>query len=281
MVVKIMTEKETSWSERSRLEFVERILYWRGFINRRDLMERFGISGPQATNDLMKYGGVAPGNCGYNVRSKRYEAAEGMRLVMVEPDFGLDVADLGAAMWPGDLVDGVLWAEQPMRAAKVAYFQRLVRAIHRGRSVEVKYYSMHSGTVRWRRISPRAFGNDGLRWHVRAWCHEREAFQDFVVSRMQGVRQPQPCAVRDLEDTDWKAVVRMEIEPNAELDAGRRKALEMDYGMRRGLLRLSVRRAMIVYTARRLGFIGDWQVPDGLPMLNELKELSWRALLPS
>lgn len=25
----------------------------------------------------------------------------------------------------------------------------------------------------WRRISPHAFGFDGLRWHVRAWCHEQ------------------------------------------------------------------------------------------------------------
>jgi hypothetical protein len=36
----------------------------------------------------------------------------------------------------------------------------------------------------------------------------------------------------------------------------------------------SVRKAMKVYTLRRLGFIGELMAP---PMLNELKELVWVA----
>lgn len=275
-----MKDKDTSWSERARLEFVERVLYWRGYINRRDLMERFGISGPQATNDLVKYTAVAAGNSAYNVRSKRYEAAQDMCLQFVEPDFENDTRDLGASLWARDMVDKVLWAEQPLRTAKGAYLRSLVKAINEGASVEIKYYSLNSGTARWRRISPRAFGNDGLRWHVRAWCHERERFSDFVASRMQGVRKQAPCPFREIEDTDWMATVSMVIEANPELDANRRKALALDYGMQRGVVRLTMRRAMVTYTARRLGFIGDWREADGLPMLNELGELRWRALEP-
>ena len=50
-----MSSDISLWSERQRLRFIERVLFWRGYINRRDLMAFFGISAPQATNDLVNY----------------------------------------------------------------------------------------------------------------------------------------------------------------------------------------------------------------------------------
>jgi hypothetical protein len=44
----------------------------------------------------------------------------------------------------------------------------------------------------------------------------------------------------------------------------------MDYGMQDGRLELTVRRAMRIYTLRRLGFVAEPLQP---PMLNELKQL--------
>jgi len=47
--------------------------------------------------------------------------------------------------------------------------------------------------------------------------------------------------------------------------------------MVRGRLQLPVREALLVYAARRLGFVQD---PEGkqLPILNELKQLEWTAI---
>jgi hypothetical protein len=61
-----------AWSEQQRLLFVERLLFWRGTINRRDLCDYFGISLPQATNDLVAYSSLNPGACQYDVRRKCY-----------------------------------------------------------------------------------------------------------------------------------------------------------------------------------------------------------------
>ncbi|MCC5807314.1 MAG: WYL domain-containing protein [Opitutales bacterium] len=273
-----MSSGEPSWSERARLCFVERLLFWRGYINRRDLMKHFRISAPQATNDLVTYTTLAPGNCAYNVRSKRYEAAAGMAPVLVEPDFGRDMEATQTAAWPEGAVDFVARAERPPRVASTEHLRALALAAHRRESVEVRYFSISSGKAAWRRISPRTFGHDGLRWHVRAYCHGRGEFRDFVVGRMKGVRSPAPCPVADTVDREWTKTVVMEIEPAPDLDANRRKALEMDYGMKRGRLRLPVTMAMLTYTARRFGFVGDWREPDALPMLNELKELVWTAV---
>ena len=269
-----MTNEAGLWSERQRLAFIERVLFWRGYINRRELMAKYGISPPQATNDLVNYSTRNAGGTYYNVRKKRYEVLEGMKPVLIEPDFGLDMEIMEDAGRPFPEIPFVTTPECPRRSYDRAILQTLSRAAHRGQSVEVHYFSAHSGSIGWRRISPRAFVDDGLRWHVRAYCHNRGQFSDFNLSRMKGARNPEDCAHTELVDTDWLEFGVMTIGVNPELDKNQSKALNLDYGMTRGRLKLTVRKAHRLYTARRMGFIKDPGV-DGFPILNELRELVW------
>lgn len=273
-VINFMSIEDFSWSERERLRFIERMLYWRGTINRKDLIEAFGISPPQATNDLVHYTTRNSGACFYNVRSKRYEAAEDMEPILVEPDFGIDLAKLGVAVWPEEAVAFVAEPELPLRKADRAVMRALVRAAHLRQSLEVRYWSVHSGRAEWRRVSPRAFAHDGLRWHVRAYCVVNSDFRDFVPGRITRIRNPQECPEANRVDEDWAMWVTLLIRPNPQLSQSRRKALEMDYGMRGGELRLRVRKALVLYTARRLGFISQ-EARGSLPVLNETEQLEW------
>ncbi len=272
-----MTSDISLWSERQRLRFIERVLFWRGYINRRDLMAFFGISAPQATNDLVNYSTRNPGGCLYNVRRKRYEAGSGMEPVLIEPEFGADMEALGSAAFPDGVADFVVRAEVPLRRMDVGLMRTLVLAAHEGRSLEVRYWSVASGTSVWRRISPRTFASDGLRWHVRAFCHRREAFRDFVIGRMGKVRGAEADVFADREDADWDRHVVLVLRANPEAEKAARRAIEMDYGMRKGELRWTVRRALLAYAARRLGFIEDDE-GERLPILNEKKQLEWVAL---
>lgn len=255
------------------------MLFWRGFINRRDLIDQFGISPPQATNDLVHYSTRNPGGCQYNVRKKRYEAPSNMNTVLISPDFGRDMEWLGASVWPEEGGDFIASVDAPARVIRVDLARKLCRAAHRRESLEVRYWSVASGTAKWRRISPRTFGFDGHRWHVRAFCHERERFGDFNVGRMKGCRKGGECPFRDRVDEDWNAMVRMVVTPHPNLAEAQKQAIAMDYGMRQGELRFPVRRAMLVYAARRLGFIKPFEGRPDLPMANELGELLWRDLV--
>lgn len=261
------------WSERQRLAFIERLLYWRGTINRRDLCDQYGISLPQATKDLVSYTTLNPAACQYDVRRKCYVAETRMRLVLVEPDFGADMG-LVSGIMRTDLALGefTLEATRPLRTADRGLHRKLSLAAAQGDAVEGHYWSVHSGTeaVRW--LSPRAFGYDGLRWHVRAFCHRDEAFKDFVVGRFTAVGRAKPCPFTETVDADWLETEVLRVRPNPKLSSKRRRALEMDYGMVDGLLELTVRRAMRLYALRRLGFVKQ---PVAAPMFNELKELEW------
>jgi hypothetical protein len=261
------------WSERQRLLFVERLLFWRGTINRRDLCDHFGISLPQATKDLVAYTTLNAGACQYDVRQKCYVASQRMRAVLHEPNFTEDMDVISAAMLVDpDRGEFVLGFSRPQRVANIKLHRKLSIAACGQQCVEVSYWSVRSGESEKRWMSPRAFGFDGLRWHVRALCHRSECFKDFVIGRFESVGKPKACPLQDRVDLDWLESETLRFQPSAALSVNQRRALELDYGMEDGVLELSVRRAMRLYTLRRLGFIGE---PCEPPMLNELKQLEW------
>lgn len=261
------------WSERQRLLFVERLLFWRGTINRRDLCDHFGISLPQATKDLVAYTTLNAGACQYDVRRKCYVASPKMRAVLQEPNFSEAMEMIGAAMVVGAASgEFVLGFSRPARVADTGLHRKLSVAASERHCVEVAYWSVRSGEAEKRWISPRAFGFDGLRWHVRALCHREDVFKDFVVGRFQAVGRPKPCPQGDRVDADWLEWVTLCFEPSRELSVNRRTALEMDYGMEDGRLEITVRRAMRIYTLRRLGFVAEPLEP---PMRNEMGQLEW------
>ena len=61
------------WFENQRIAWIAEMLLIYGFINREHLMKKFGISRPQASNDLRAFDRNSPGYMRYNLSAKRYE----------------------------------------------------------------------------------------------------------------------------------------------------------------------------------------------------------------
>src|ERR1700737_783185 len=55
----------------------------------------------------------------------------------------------------------------------------------------------------WREITPHAFGWDGFRWHVRAFCHMELTFKDFIISRCLAMGELGDPKGRAEEDINW------------------------------------------------------------------------------
>ncbi len=98
---------------------------------------------------------------------------------------------------PAGLVDS---PARPLDADKVAAF---VNAINRRHPLAVTYYSMRAPEPSERVISPHALGFDGLRWHVRAFCHMRQAYRDFAIGRSKHVHATQEPYVDATGDRQW------------------------------------------------------------------------------
>ncbi len=74
----------------------------------------------------------------------------------------------------------------PKRDIDIKVLRKILDATREGVSVEIFYQSMNQARPEpiWRRITPHAFGYDGFRWHVRAYCHLENKFKDFLLPRI-------------------------------------------------------------------------------------------------
>lgn len=250
------------WGVERRLEFIEFRLFWEGGINRADLIDFFGVSTPQASKDLSQYQALAPGNMEYDKSEKRYFASENFEPRFIAPNsdqylsqLRLTTDDMSTTQdsWLGSPPE-IAWMPIPYRRVDPDVLRCLVSAIRQEKSVEILYQSMNPDRPDpiWRGISPHAFGSDGLRWHVRAYCDMSRTFKDFLLSRCLGCRDIGTTKVKAEDDWQWQEVVEVNLIPNPRLSEAQQKTIAWDYDMRDNKLSLTLRKALLFYFNKRL-----------------------------
>jgi hypothetical protein len=250
------------WGVEKRLEFIEFRLFWEGGINRADIMETFGVSVPQASKDLSLYEEKAPGNLNYDRSEKRYFAAPGFRPAFLKPEADLYLTQLRAGS-DGTTSSGETWLSAvpdfdampvPHRRIDVGVLRTILAAVRSKRSIEIHYQSMNAARpdAEWRRITPHAFGDDGLRWHVRAFCHIDKKFKDFLLSRVLDARGEGDPGATAADDKFWNEHFDVVLSPNPALSVKQREVIALDYNMVDGRISVSVRKALLYYFRKRL-----------------------------
>lgn len=272
-------QKSVSWGLERRLQFIDFRLRWDGRFNRNDLTEYFGLSTPQVSLDIAKYAQRAPANLAYDRSSKTYVAtAEYQPVFPIRSSARRYLAELLATktglLEPGASFVGaapeVDTAPSPWRTLNEHTVEMLVKAIRDRLTVLVRYQSMTSLEESQRRLSPHAFGYDGFRWHVRAYCHKRDWFSDFVLARILSIDGFEPSAIDSRDDRQWHTELTLVLGPHPNLPPPKRRVLELDYGMEGGEVRLPCRQAFLYYTLRRLG-LHTREAPDPLVQQITLK----------
>lgn len=250
------------WSQERRLHFIDFRLQWEGRINRRDVTEFFKISVPQASADISRYSEIAPGNLQYDARSRTYIAS-----AVFAPIF--------ETSGPRQYLSQLLAVERKVLASDQAFLSYcppmasvplpsrnidretltlMLRAMAEKAMLQIRYQSIAREEEQKRYVSPHAFGYDGVRWHVRAYCHLRQGFRDFVFGRILSAGQPMASTVDPADDLEWNTNVELVLMPDAALTPKQRQGVELDYGMKGGKLSISCRQAMLFYTLRTLNF---------------------------
>jgi hypothetical protein len=258
------TKVNARWGQDRRLAFIDFRLRWDGRINRSDLTDYFSISVPQASLDIARYIELAPQNLSYDRSSRVYLATEAFRPLSNESQPQRYLNDLLAS------TTGVIEPEasyigwcpsvdsvpQPGREVQAETLAALLKAIREEKGLRVVYQSMSRLEPSARVISPHAMAYDGFRWHVRAFCHSRSKFLDFVLGRIVEVATMEVVGEVGSKDIAWQTMLTLVLAPHPDLVAGKRRAIELDYGMTNGESKLSCRLALLSYTLKRLGLYG-------------------------
>lgn len=236
---------------RARLIYLDQCLKWRGHVNRKDLIERFGISSPQAAIDFREYlERVAEPKPGYDTVRKCYVADR--------EHVGLPFShDIGS---PDELIvggadDDFLRLPSPVRQCPPFIMRQLYQAMEQQMKIELDYVSMSSGLRLNQWIAPVHFASDGERLHVRAWSFHHQEWRDYLPVRVlpESSFSTEPIGDALPRDADWEELVEIHLRPLSGLSDKQKAAVRLEYGFTDDVLSFQVRRSLEFYIERRWG----------------------------
>ncbi|RTL92720.1 WYL domain-containing protein [Ancylobacter aquaticus] len=261
MKAALSQRKGFRWGVERRLELIEFRLFWEGGVNRSDIVDEFGVSVPQASKDLALYQDQAPQNLRYDRSQKRYFAAKRFRPKFIDLNAAAYLEKLAGqhAEGAGDVVATALapiadTLPLPRRNIDPDILRAILSVVREGRSLEIIYQSMSEQRPEpvWRRISPHAFASDGLRWHVRAYCHQDKKFKDFILSRCQEARAEDDPGALSADDVHWNTYFQVVLRPNSRLSKSQQDIIAQDFAMVDGEAVVPVRQSLLYYFNKRL-----------------------------
>ncbi len=257
-----MKRSKLRWGVAQRMKFIEFRLFWEGSLNRRDLMEMFGVSTNQASVDFKRYSLLAPENMLYSGSVRRYVRGGQFRPRFFRPDAERYLGQLGLGPEAGSAPGGSWVGFRPgfealprvTRRIDPVTLQAVLGVMRRRQWARIRYLSYHWPEPVERQVYPHGIGHDGFSWRVRAYCAQREGFRDFVLVRIMAVGSAsvsQRC--RTADDRAWSMFAEVRIRPCTGLTDAQRRAVELEFGMQDGVARFRVRGAFVPGMLERLG----------------------------
>jgi hypothetical protein len=245
---------------RDRIAHIDFTLLFKGEAVRADLVNRFSIAAAQATKDFTLYRELAPSNIEYDPKLKRHKRSEAFY-----PLFEYDVVRTLATISQG-YGDGFTGKVKPALACEAPYHlnkpslsivAKITEAIHKGKALRITYVSLSSGETT-RDIVPHTLVDNGLRWYVRAFDRKHGSseapnkFRDFVLTCIKAavvLEESTPSAAElKTQDREWNRFVELELVPHPRIKHS--EAIELDYGMTGGVLKVEIRAATAGYLLR-------------------------------
>jgi hypothetical protein len=246
-----------------RLRWLDDRLNWHGFFRRSDLADKFGISLQQASADIAAYQSLAPANLRMdNSRKVHLREAEFIPLFAKNPLLWMDRAaeDGDQSVIPRETLT------TPSRRIEHSVVAFVFASYETRVPIRITYQSMTSKAPSERIVCPHHVVDVGTRIHLRAWDDRRRAFGDFVIGRIhRAVPAHDYPWVDSVADADWNETVDVILAPNENLSPSQRAAVEADYGMSHGTVKIQVRRAMVLYMLDSLGLLNSVRANPATP----------------
>jgi hypothetical protein len=245
---------ELPQAQRERLAHLELRAFFTGECRRSDIESRFGVKPAAATRDIGAYRDLAPKNLEYDPVSRCYRPTQSFK-----PVFGFSTERVLSWLLQGfgDGLDLRLKKATPCEGPgnlvrpNLEILAAITRSLYARKPLKITYISLSSGPST-RVVVPVALADNGLRWHVRAFDRSKSRFSDFVLTRITKTKVVQEDAEEHellSADEQWARIVDLEIVPHPAVKWP--EAIECDYSMEDGVLKVRSRAALAGYVLRR------------------------------
>jgi hypothetical protein len=262
------TATSLPYAQRERLRFVESTLMWEGQLQRARVSEVFGVAANHVTKDLREYETAYPNSLVFEPRRRAYVPGPRFKPRIASSDPGeylalqLAYVHSGASVvtpWIGGGA-GIpsVGVPVPAHGIRSQVLRAVLCALHQHEGVDVVYHSTTGVEPSRRRVWPHALVHTGVRWHVRGYDAQTEAFRQFSLGRMDSAQLVRAgCPVEAGEDADWNTEVTLDVVPHPGLNNHQRDVVARDFGMSETehgpAWRVVLRRCLVGYFVQRYG----------------------------
>lgn len=246
---------EISYAQRERLIFIDLCLSYLGEISRSDLINKFQMGPAAATRDFATYKELAPQNMALLHQTKTYHRTSAFS-ALFEHEIDTIIHELASGFGlpcPNQIQQACVNQVSLVNPSENT-ISIVMRAIVTKNALACEYVSLSSG-IKQREIIPHSVVNNGKRWHVRAFDRNTKSFKDFVLTRFKKLEMFEPeVTVSEMKESDnqWNRIVDLTLIPHPKLKIP--EAIELDYAMKDGELKIEVRAAMVGY------MLNQWNV---------------------
>ncbi len=266
-------------------QFLEIVMQWEGELSAGMMQTYFSISRATAQKLITQYQVDYPENAFlYNASTKRHTPTEQFSPQLTEGSlneylsfFGEGVVDSFSGMSKNSTHLELL--SPPLRNINPQLVRRIIQACNQKLRLDIEYFSLSSGDMEGRIISPHTLVNDGMRWHVRAYCEKNRQYRDFVLSRFSADPDFEEGAQYTQEqDADWNTWLTIVLIPDSRLSEFKQRCVALDYMMVDGRLEIPCRAALVKYLLQRLRVDTYHHKPEGQQIIVESG--CWESLTP-
>lgn len=239
-----------------RMEELERSLYWQGSISRQELAFKLRMSNTQTTAIIKRYLEINPNMMALNPSSKKYEINDEAELAFYEPSL------LDLSQHADEYNIKLQTVTPPSRRFPLEIVREITRAMANQQSIEITYYSTKDPDGLLRKVTPHSFISNGKRTHIRAWCHLRRSYRDFIVGRISSTGNFGLAGKDFSEDEAWNTLHIIQLVPNPKLDEASKKLVEMDFEMKDGVKEVKVKEALLYYYFEQYNLWPEHELSD-------------------
>lgn len=248
----LIQKQSNTDAEHKRFAFIELMLIWEGSLTAKNVSEQFELHEKLAAQIIKQYKNLYPENIEFNAQLNGYENTNSMRAQFTSGSLH-DYVNIIASE------SNITQLGMPSRNLKPVLIRPILQAIREQRRLNIEYASVNTPQFSSRVIQPHNLVFDGLRWHVRAYCENNQAYRDFVLSRLSDQAPSIMLDAADhfdLQDELWQTQLNVEIIPDPRLDDNRARIIALDYDMQSseaGYFKvIPVRAALLMYFLQRL-----------------------------
>lgn len=234
-----------------RFNFIEQVVWWEGKVNSSHLIEKFKLSRQSASKVLQQYKQKKPHNLHYDDSIKGYIPSDHFNVEQNISNFSDYLAITSDCH--SNINHFFHEVDAPLRNINPLQVRPILRAIREKLAIDIGYISLSSPDYLERIISPHSLIFDGLRWHVRAYCHKNEAFRDFTLSRFNAKAVFEGGALKTIvDDHQWNTLVEIVIQPDPRLTEKQQQIIANDFQMTDQQKSITSRVALVNYLLLRL-----------------------------